>query len=98
MTQPPVQPPLADDRAHDRAFAARRPAGSGRNWWILIVGMSVAALLGTLMFFVGRWTATLADDPEPPPTETVPNAPGPDNDIKSMPPKEQVEPSRSNDE
>jgi hypothetical protein len=100
VTMPSSSPhrPDVDDRAHDRRLTGPHHP-SVRSWWGPIVAMGVVILVAALMFALGRWSGMLGSEPEsPPPSEAIPNAPGPDNDIRALPPGDGVAPSSSKDE
>lgn len=66
-----------------------RTASNGPN---LLTTMLVLVLVGGGMFMLGRWTARQERASQtPPPRETLPTAPGPDNSITTLPPRSELE-------
>lgn len=68
------------------------PQGPSKHVWKFVVGAIVVVLVGGILFYsLGRlnWVDKLTgenEEPEPPPSEAMKNAPGPDNTITELPP------------
>lgn len=91
MSPQPTQNAQNEER-EERAVVTRRSEPTRTNPWFVILAVGVVILLGAGMFALGRWMPKLGGEPAPPPpSESVPDAPGPDNQIKSFSPDQQPE-------
>lgn len=89
----------------DQHSPGRQPTRAGLVFdarWIVTLVTIIVLGIGTATFFFGRWTERNETAPAPPPpSDRVPEAPGPDNTIVTMPPPPPAglpSPERTDDE